>query len=70
VTASALISIEVAGKSYSQAMRAAEAAILIAALNAANGNKHTAAETLGMSYDNFRRKVGSLKIRQRFEVAV
>lgn len=70
MTASAAISIEVAGKSYSQAMRAAEAAILIAALNAANGNKHVAADALGMSYDNFRRKVGSLKIRRHFEVAV
>lgn len=69
MTAPAPIVIEVAGKSYSQAMRDAEAAILIAALNAANGNKHLAAESVNLSYDNFRRKVGGLKLRQRFEVA-
>lgn len=57
------IEIDLSGKTYAQAMREAEAAILVAALNAANCNKARAAEKIGLSYDNFRKKVGGLKLR-------
>jgi DNA-binding NtrC family response regulator len=59
------VEIDVAGKTYAQAMREFEAGLIVAALNAHGCNKTRAAQALGLTLDTFRRKVRPLKVAVR-----